>query len=106
MNERSGEAGIGDRVYSVREAADDYFQGKVSRRQVHNLFARGELPGFRVGAKILLYGSGLDEYRRQQENQVAAPATTPEPAPRPKARRKREAGGGAGYEFFPPRPAA
>jgi hypothetical protein len=72
-----------ERFYTVQEAADDYFQGKVSAREVYLLFSRGELLGFRVGAvkgKILIYASSLDAYRRQRENPPAAAAAPPQPA--------------------------
>jgi hypothetical protein len=54
----------------VKEAADDYFQGKVSAREVYALFASGELRGFRVGAcngRILIYWASLEAYRRKHE---------------------------------------
>jgi hypothetical protein len=85
-----------DRLYTVAEAARDYFQGKVSGRQVNRLFNRGLIRGFRAGSTILLYESGLDEYRRSRENQPPAP---PEPARPKRAGRTRRAE--EGYEFFP-----
>ena|SRR6266511_5568361 len=92
---------IEDRVYRVKETAELYFQGKVSPRLINALFHRGELRGFRVGSKILIYESGLDGYRRRQENQ-ASPAAKPTPAPlpppaTPKQRRKRSAVGRDAY---------
>jgi hypothetical protein len=71
-----------DRYFTVQEAAEEYFQGKVSVREVYVLFSRGELLGFRVGAgkgKILIYASSLDAYRRRREN--TAPAAPPPPIP-------------------------
>jgi hypothetical protein len=78
-----------ERYYTVQEAAVDYFQGKVSAREVYLLFSRGELVGFRVGAgrgKILIYASSLESYRRGREN-VTPPH--PLPAPRPSSRQKK-----------------
>jgi hypothetical protein len=37
------------RVYTVKEAATVYFQGRVSQRELYNLFDQGEILGFRVG---------------------------------------------------------
>jgi hypothetical protein len=79
---------MGERYYTVKEAAEVYFQGKVSAREVYCLFGRGALRGFRVGAKILLYESGLDAYRRCQENGVS-PAPPPSPPPPKRSRRKK-----------------
>jgi excisionase family DNA binding protein len=74
-----------ERYYTVKEAAEVYFQGKVSAREVYLLFSLGKLRGFRVGAKILIYESSLDAYRRERENSVALPqsaiATLPLPTP-------------------------
>jgi hypothetical protein len=62
-----------DTLYTIREASRDYFQGKVSGRELTRLFHDGKLTGFRVGrsrkAKILLYKSGLDAYRLSTSNQ-------------------------------------
>jgi excisionase family DNA binding protein len=57
-----------ERYYTVKEAAEEYFQGKVSAREVYGLFTRGDLRGFRVGSKILIYLSSLDAYRVSHEN--------------------------------------
>jgi excisionase family DNA binding protein len=112
-DQQSGEAGGPGRTYTVKEAAELYFGGKVSPRLVNALFHRGELRGFRVGAKILLYESGLDDYRRRHENQAAGPAApeaaaapTPSPPPTKPSRRRRARGDQAGYEFFPPKRSA
>jgi hypothetical protein len=76
---------MGERFYTVKEAAGGYFQGKVSPREVYHLYALGQLRGFRVGAKILIYESSLDAYRSGQENHAP-----PAPAPARKARRREE----------------
>jgi hypothetical protein len=71
----------GDRYYTVKEAATEYFQGKVSARAVYVLFTRGDLRGFRVGSKILIYLSSLDAYRAAHENdapQSEQPPAVPE----------------------------
>lgn len=66
----TAEAGLAleDRLYTVKEAADHYFQGKVSQREVNKLFHSRMLNGFRVGRLILIYKSSLDEYRLAHEN--------------------------------------
>jgi len=79
---------MGERYFTVKEAAEVYFQGKVSARAVYLLFSRGELRGFRVGGKILIYESSLDAYRRGQENGMPPPPL-PKPPPAKPARRKR-----------------
>src|SRR5262249_61776597 len=81
------------RVYTVKEAATVYFQGRVSQRALYNLFDRGEIRGFRVGKqKILIYESSLDAYRLARENNkppVPEPeAPTPAPLPQPRQRRR------------------
>lgn len=76
-----------ERYYTVKEAAEVYFQGKVSARAVYFLFDRGELLGFRVGAKILIYESSLEAYRRAQENGL--PPAPPPPVPPPKPSRRK-----------------
>jgi hypothetical protein len=62
-----------ERLYTVREAAQGYFQGKVSPREINALFHNGSIRGFRVGSKILLYQSSLDEYRQAHENKKPSP---------------------------------
>ena len=95
--ERGADDSLQDRYYTVKEAAEHYFQGKVSAREVYSLFARGELRGFRVGAghgRILIYGTSLETYRRNHENGTIS--DQPEPIPRPgraaTETRKRRAG--------------
>lgn len=60
-------------LLTISEAARDYFQGKVSGRELTRLFHDGKLTGFRVGrskkSKILLYRSGLENFRLANENQ-------------------------------------
>lgn len=115
MNQqRSGEAdvppGTAEKLFTVKEAAQLFFQGKVSARQVNALFHQGELRGFRVGAKILLYGTGLDEYRQRHENRptgpIAGAAPVPPPATLKPARRRAASRPADVYEFFPPRRSA
>jgi excisionase family DNA binding protein len=69
-SDSAGDRGVAtDREYlTVREVSEVFFEGKVSRRAVHDLFAQGKLKGFRVGGKILIYRSSLDEYRLSTEN--------------------------------------
>jgi hypothetical protein len=84
---RSADASGEERYYTVQEAADDYFQGKVSAREVYLLFSRGELRGFRVGTgkgKILIYASSLETFRRGRENGHAMQPPPPPPRQRHK----------------------
>src|SRR5262245_12773378 len=88
MSDNLKGVGVG-KLLTVKEAADEYFQGKVSEREIYALFARGELRGFRVGTgkgKIILYEASLDEYRRGRENaaQIATVIPPTRPATEPK----------------------
>ena len=78
---------VGDRLLTVKDAAREYFQGKVSPREIYVLYGRGELRGFRVGGKILLYQSSLDAYRRAHENGGPPARAVPPPPPAPEPRR-------------------
>ena len=73
------------RVYTVKEAAEVYFKGRISQRELYNLFDKGELLGFRVGKKkILIYESSLDAYRLAHENKKpSVPGPEPEAPIRP-----------------------
>ena len=92
---------------TVREAAEEYFQGKVSRRAVHDLFVQGRLRGFRAGGKILIYRSSLEDYRRAHENQPpsrkneTSRVTGAEPR---RPRRPSRRGRAPGLEVFKPPP--
>jgi hypothetical protein len=80
----------------VSEAASYYFQGKVSAREVTKLFHAGDLPGIRVGKRILLYLSGLDAFREKHAN--GKPRREAEP---PTARRNGRANGRRSTELPP-----
>ena len=78
------------RVYTVKEAAEVYFKGRISQRELYNLFDKGVLLGFRVSKKkILIYESSLDAYRLAHENkkplvpdqepEAPIPPQTPQP---------------------------
>jgi hypothetical protein len=89
---------ISERLFTVKEAAEIYFQGKISQRELYNLFDQGEVLGFRVGKKkILLYESSLDAYRLAHENKKPpAPEPEPEapiPTPLPQPKQRRQAKG-------------
>jgi hypothetical protein len=89
------EAHPDQRVYTVKEAATVYFQGRVSQRELYNLFDQGEILGFRVGKqKILIYKSSLDAYRLAHENKKPPiPEPEPEapiPAPLPQPNKRRQ----------------
>jgi excisionase family DNA binding protein len=68
-----------DKLLTVKDVAQGYFQSKVSEREIYALFASGELRGFRVGGKILIYASSLEAYCRGRENRPPAAAPPPEP---------------------------
>jgi hypothetical protein len=64
-----------EELLTITEASTNYFQGKVSGRQLTRLFHAGKLTGFRAGTKIVLYRSALDAWRKSNEN---APKEFPE----------------------------
>jgi hypothetical protein len=69
----------GQGVYTVKEAAQVYFRGRISQREIYSLFDKGELLGFRVGKKkIVIYEASLDAYRLAHENKKL-PVPEPEP---------------------------
>ena len=81
------------KLLTVKEAASEYFQGKVSEREVYALYARGEIRGFRVGTgkgKILIYESSLETYRLAHENGVQEVKGVSHPPPEPAASRRKE----------------
>jgi hypothetical protein len=91
---RTADCSVPERYYTVKEAAEEYFQGKVSAREVYALFAAGALRGFRVGAgkgRILIYLSSLECYRRSRENGAESPVDDlpPPPTPPPATPKKR-----------------
>jgi len=79
---------MAERYYTVKEAAEVYFQGKISARAVYILFSRGEIRGFRVGSKILIYETSLEAYRRGQENDISPAPLPPTPPPKPPRRKE------------------
>jgi hypothetical protein len=80
-----------ERLLTVKEVSEGYFQGKVSEREVYGLFGRGELRGFRVGSgrgRILIYESSIDAYRLAHENGKAEAEASPPPASARPSRQK------------------
>jgi excisionase family DNA binding protein len=63
---------------------------------VRNLFAAGQLRGFRVGRKILVYADSVEDFKTRKGNCQAEPAPAeplaqpgPAPTPSPTPRRRR-----------------
>jgi hypothetical protein len=57
------------KLITPRECHRDRFQGKISLRQVYDLFYGSELDGFRVGRKVLLYDDSVDSYIERNRNE-------------------------------------
>ena len=100
----TGEPPGGQRkLITAKECHRDRFQGKISLRQVYDLFYSGDLEGFRVGRSVLLYDDSVDAYVRRNRNAAHPPnndelenpvaqATIPRQRPRPAEQ--------AGFQFF------
>jgi hypothetical protein len=60
------------------------FQNKVSLRQVYCLFYLGEIDGFRVGRKVLLFDDSVEAYIGRNRNKSASRDSEPERDQEPK----------------------
>ena len=70
----TGEPPGGQRkLITAKECHRDRFQGKISLRQVYDLFYSGDLEGFRVGRSVLLYDDSVDSYIRRNRNAAHPP---------------------------------
>lgn len=54
--------------YDAKEVAAEYFQGKLSYRQVLNLTHNGILPAVKQGRTYLYDSESLDNWRRKNFN--------------------------------------
>ena len=103
--DRSASLVTGQRkLITARERHQDRFQGKISLRQVYDLFYSGDLEGFRVGRSVLLYDDSVDAYIRRNRNAehpsekhelekpTGAPATIQKQRPRSSEQ--------GGFQFF------
>jgi len=60
------------KLITPRECQRDRFQNKISLRQVYGLFYDGEIDGFRVGRKVLLFDDSVEAYISRNRNKSVA----------------------------------
>jgi hypothetical protein len=60
------------KLITPRECQRDRFQNKISLRQVYGLFYDGEIDGFRVGRKVLLFDDSVEAYIGRNRNKSAS----------------------------------
>jgi hypothetical protein len=102
----AGDGHVTDRrLITPRECQQDRFQGKISLRQVYDLFYEGELEGFRVGRSVLLFDDSVDSFIERNRNRKPVveeqnPEKGPTPAsptPRQNSRHRQPQ---SGFQFF------
>lgn len=59
------------RIYTVKTALAEYFQGNLGETKLRELIRTGEIPHTRVGVKILLREESLDNWMAAQEQKSA-----------------------------------
>ncbi len=99
----TGESSAGQRkLITAKECHRDRFQGKISLRQIYDLFYSGDLEGFRVGRSVLLYDDSVDSYIRRNTNHLSETKEPEKPTaaqPATQKQRPRSAQPG-GFQFF------
>jgi hypothetical protein len=81
----TGESPGGQRkLITARECHRDRFQGKISLRQVYGLFYDGEIDGFRVGRKVLLFDDSVEAYIGRNRNKSVSGDLEPKPEQEPR----------------------
>ena len=55
------------RMYTVKTALSDYFQGALGETKLRELLKKGEIPHTRAGARILIREEALDAWMVEQE---------------------------------------
>ena len=61
-----------DRVYTIKTALAEYFQGALGETKLRQAIREGKIPHIRVDARILLRKSALDAWAAEQERQSMA----------------------------------
>lgn len=84
-------------IFTVKEASERYFQGKVSAREIYALCKSKKIRSFRVGTKILIRESALDEYVKRQEGTQEPSGPEPSAVGRPG---RRQSGKRAGLQVL------
>jgi hypothetical protein len=102
----TGDGHVPDRrLITPRECREDRFQGKISLRQVYDLFYEGELEGFRVGRNVLLFDDSVDSFIDRNRNrkppvEQESPENRPaleSPTPKQRTRHRQPV---SGFQFF------
>ena len=57
-----------DKIYTVKTALDEYFQGALGETKLRELLRTGEIPHARAGARILIRKKALDAWLLSQES--------------------------------------
>ena len=67
--EKGGSDVDSDRVYTVKTALTDYFQGTIGETKLREAIRGGRIPHIRIDARIILRKSALDAWAAEQERQ-------------------------------------
>lgn len=58
---------MAERVFTVKTALTDYFQGTIGETKLREWIRRGKIPHIRIGGKIILREGTLDAWFEEQE---------------------------------------
>ena len=61
-----------DRIYTVKTALTEYFQGTIGETKLREAIRAGRIPHIRIDARIILRKSALDAWAAEQERQSVA----------------------------------
>lgn len=59
--------GNAQRVYTVKAALKDYFQGAIGETKLRDIIRKGKIPHTRIGTRIILREEALDKWIAEQE---------------------------------------
>lgn len=57
------------RMFTVKTALTDYFQGTIGETKLREAIRKGEVPHIRIGSKIILREDALNAWMDEQEKQ-------------------------------------
>lgn len=66
-----------DRMFTVKTALSDYFQGTIGETKLREAIRAGKIPHIRIDARIILRKSALDAWAGEQERQSMVKAKNP-----------------------------
>lgn len=55
------------RVYTVKKALEEYFQGTIGETKLRDIIRQGKIPHTRIGVRIILREEALDKWIAEQE---------------------------------------